>query len=58
MEFPREHLDEIKAGHDLEWDPPAAMTAVCRWTCVRCGDAVLVNGNVVYGSATREACRT
>jgi len=57
MKFPRELLNEVRATHDLEWDPPAVMTAVRRWTCTRCGDAVLVNGDNVYGSATRETCR-
>lgn len=58
MELSSEHADLVQVGHVLEWDPPAAMTRVRRWTCVHCGDAVLVNGDVVYGSATRTSCRS
>jgi hypothetical protein len=43
-------------GHALEYDPPAAITAVYRWTCKNCGAAALVNGTVAYGSALTEAC--
>lgn len=42
-------------GHRLEYDPPAAMSRVKRWTCSACGRAVLYNGHF-YGSATTEAC--
>ena len=42
--------------HDLEWDPPHALSNVRRWTCRRCGRAKLVNGDVTYGSATTEPC--
>ncbi|MDH6709785.1 hypothetical protein P3T27_006534 [Kitasatospora sp. MAA19] len=42
--------------HQLEWDPPAAITAVSRWTCASCGDAVLDNRGYVYGGATTTAC--
>lgn len=56
MEFPSELRNRVGEGHVLEWDPPAAFTATRRWTCARCGDAVLVNGSVVFGSATREGC--
>lgn len=58
MDFPSEHKDKVRPGHVLEWDPPAALTAARRWTCTECGDAVLINGDVVYGSATREKCDT
>lgn len=58
MEFPKEHLDKVAADHNLVWDPPAAMTSVRRWTCDTCGRAVLVNGYVVYGSATSAACQS
>ncbi|MFH8380670.1 hypothetical protein ACH4E7_06970 [Kitasatospora sp. NPDC018058] len=40
----------------FEWDPPAAITAVERWTCTRCGDAVLDNRGYLYGGATTTAC--
>lgn len=56
MDMPSEVEEQVKANHVMEWDPPTVMTAVRRWTCTRCGDAVLVNGDVVYGSATRSAC--
>jgi len=43
-------------GHTVEWDPPASLTAARRWTCTRCGDAVLdYNGNV-YGGAVDRTC--
>lgn len=42
--------------HALEDDPPHALSSVSRWTCTACGCAVLVNGPVVYGSASREEC--
>lgn len=47
---------EAAPGHDLFLDPPAALTRVERWTCSRCGRAVLRNGSHVYGSATTEPC--
>lgn len=43
-------------GHDLEWDPPAAMTAARRWTCRTCGNAVIDYCGNVYGSATEQPC--
>lgn len=47
----------VRDGHQLEWDPPAnILTSVVRWTCVTCGDAVLVKGTVVYGGATERTC--
>lgn len=42
--------------HDLDDDPPHALSAVSRWTCRRCGNAVLVNGAVTYGAASTEPC--
>jgi hypothetical protein len=42
--------------HTLDFDPPHDLTAVSRWTCTSCGRAVLVNGPVVYGSASTEEC--
>lgn len=43
-------------GHDVAWDPPAALTAARRWTCTRCPATVIdYNGNV-YGSATTTQC--
>lgn len=52
MSLPDEVTVAVKPGHTLEWDPPAALTAVRRWTCWGCGDAVLLNGNHAYGGAT------
>ena len=43
-------------GHVVENDPPAAMTAVRRWTCILCGDAVLEREGVIYGAATTRNC--
>ncbi len=42
-------------GHQPEWDPPG-LSAVRRWTCSECGDAVLDSGTAIYGSAVRERC--
>lgn len=44
-----------RLGHDVEPDPPF-MSAADRWTCKACGRAVIVNGSVIYGSATIETC--
>lgn len=44
-------------GHDCIDDPPSgAFTSASRWTCTRCGRAVIRNGNVVYGSAIERIC--
>lgn len=43
-------------GHTVEPDHPWGMTQVRRWTCKACGDAVLVNGTVIYGSASTDPC--
>lgn len=44
-------------GHDLEWDPPAAMTSMRRWTCLVCGDAVLARPDgTVYGAGSERPC--
>lgn len=45
----------VANGHDLHWDPPAAMTAALRWTCP-CGDAAIRYGTNEYGSATERPC--
>ncbi|MGA5820884.1 hypothetical protein ACPC54_23825 [Kitasatospora sp. NPDC094028] len=42
--------------HQLEWDPPAAITAVTRWTCTACDEAVLDNRGYLYGGATERPC--
>lgn len=42
--------------HTLADDPPHGLSSVARWTCVRCGCAVLANGPVIYGSASTEEC--
>jgi hypothetical protein len=47
----------VDLDHDLEWDPPAAMTAAKRWTCRACGSTVLDYLGNVYGSAAEQACR-
>ena len=43
-------------GHAVESDPPAGMTAARRWTCTVCGNAVLVYGSNIYGSAVDQTC--
>lgn len=43
-------------GHTVESDPPAAITAAERWTCTKCGDAVLRYRDVIYGSASAKEC--
>ena len=55
-QIPAEAMAKVKAGHDLEHDPPAAITLFRRWTCTRCGGAVLHNGVVTYGGATERTC--
>ena len=56
VELPDRVAAEVRAGHTFESDPPHALTSVSRWTCTTCGDAVLLNGHVVYGSATQRTC--
>lgn len=51
--IPAEALDK---GHAFEDDPPHALSRVERWTCTRCGAAVLRNSSVVYGSAATDEC--
>lgn len=46
----------IQAGHTVQSDPPATLTALQRWTCTRCGDAVLRYGPRIYGAATERPC--
>ncbi|WP_436759402.1 hypothetical protein [Streptosporangium sp. V21-05] len=43
-------------GHTAKNDPPHALSAVSRWTCTRCGAAVLSRAGVVYGSAIEQTC--
>jgi hypothetical protein len=52
---PPELAAAIELGHAPEWDPPAAMSSVKRWTCP-CGAAVLSTAYNVYGSAVTEQC--
>ncbi|MGW4050856.1 hypothetical protein ACWENA_08480 [Streptomyces sp. NPDC004779] len=46
----------MENGHSLDWDPPAAATAVDRWTCRVCGAAALRYRLVEYGGATERLC--
>jgi hypothetical protein len=39
-------------GHAVQWDAVRGE----RWTCVRCGSAVLRVGCNIYGSAVAERC--
>jgi hypothetical protein len=53
---PPEHA--VVNGHDLEWDPPMASSAV-RWTCRRTGcrmAAIQAGGSGWYGTAMTELC--
>ena len=43
-------------GHVMVSDPPAAISSVSRYTCSRCGRAVLGNYTVAYGSAIEGEC--
>jgi hypothetical protein len=43
-------------GHVVAWDPPAGLTAARRWTCTRCGNAVLDYQGDVYGGALQITC--
>jgi hypothetical protein len=44
-------------GHQVEWDPPAALTTGRRWTCKTCGEAVLIYHNNIYGGAMERTCQ-
>lgn len=44
-------------GHDMEHDPPAALTSMDRYTCKICGKAALGNARIAYGGATEYACQ-
>lgn len=58
----------VRAGLDVpEWVRPATerghlmaeddtFTGLPRWTCARCGRAVIRNGSTVYGSAKENDC--
>lgn len=52
MNIPPLVAEKTKSCHDLEWDPPHALSSARRWTCTNCGDAVLEYKGVVYGEAT------
>ena len=45
------------AGHDLTNDPPHSLSSVNRYTCTKCGKAVLGSDDNVYGSAVKEPCK-
>jgi hypothetical protein len=49
---------EIVHGHAIEDDSPGGLSRVQRWTCGRCGDAVLRYGGNTYGSALDTPCAT
>lgn len=50
-------LETARAGgHELEHDPPHALASVDRYTCKRCGRAVLGNYGHAYGSAAEGPC--
>lgn len=43
-------------GHELEWDPPHELSNARRWTCKRCGRALLCFQGNWYGSALETQC--
>jgi len=44
-------------GHTPEWDGwTYGLSNVGRWTCTKCGRAVLDSGSAVYGSAIEQEC--
>jgi hypothetical protein len=47
---------EFVHGHVIEDDSPGGLSRVQRWTCGRCGDAILRYGSNVYGSALDTPC--
>ncbi len=54
---PAEHWSEAeRLGHRLAWDPPAAITAIRRWTCTECYATLLDNRGHLYGDATESTC--
>jgi len=47
-----------KRGHELVYDPPAnTLSRAARYTCRKCGRAVLATGGPAYGSAIEEDCK-
>jgi hypothetical protein len=40
-EVPPERIakEAARLGHEIEWDDPAPVRAVKRWTCTRCGES-------------------
>lgn len=52
-------VDKARAsGHDLEHDPPHLLSSMDRFTCRKCGRAVLGNHSTAYGSATDGPCKS
>jgi hypothetical protein len=50
-------LRAARLGHLVEHDAPAsALSAVRRWTCLRCGAAALAHGTRLYGAALAGRC--
>jgi hypothetical protein len=43
-------------GHAVTYDPTHGLSSVLRWTCTRCGQAVLDNRGHVYGGAIEADC--
>lgn len=48
--------EAAEKGHTVEWDPPPGLNAARRWTCTRCGNAVLDYRGNVYGGALQITC--
>lgn len=43
-------------GHKFIYDPPHSLSSMNRYTCEKCGKAVLGNSTSGYGSATEDTC--
>lgn len=43
-------------GHSVESDAPHGLSRAERWTCPKCGLAVLRYAGNVYGSALEDTC--
>lgn len=56
MDIPPMVARQVKPGHEVEEDPFGGFSQAERWTCTRCGSAVLRCGSNIYGSATEKDC--
>jgi hypothetical protein len=55
--FERALVKATDEGHEMKYDPPAnSLSRMNRYTCRKCGRAVLGNPGAAYGSATEGPC--